>query len=74
MSLTDPTLSEKWLEILKETFPIVTTVAILTASGVVYLDRIRAAAAMLGVDVRYFTAQGPPEIDRALSEIVQPSG
>jgi putative ABC transport system substrate-binding protein len=53
MSLTaGPTLSEKWLEILKETFPTVRKVAILTASGVVYLDRIQAAAAMLGLDVR----------------------
>jgi putative tryptophan/tyrosine transport system substrate-binding protein len=70
MSLTaGPTLSEKWLEILKETFPEVSTVAILTGSGVVYLDRIQAAATMLGVNVQYFTAQDPQEIDRALSEI-----
>jgi putative ABC transport system substrate-binding protein len=35
MSLTaGPTLSEKWLEILKETFPAVTTVAILTALSI----------------------------------------
>src|SRR5258708_36092870 len=62
MSLTaGPTLSEKWLEILKETFPTVRTVAILSASGVVYLDRIQAAAAMLGLHVRYFTAQDPQE-------------
>jgi hypothetical protein len=41
VSLTpSATLSEKWLEILKETFPKVTTVAILTGSGVIYLDRI----------------------------------
>ena len=39
MSLTaGPTLGEKWLEILKETFPSVATVAMLTASGVVYHD------------------------------------
>jgi putative ABC transport system substrate-binding protein len=70
MSLTaGPTLSEKWLEILKETFPTVKTVAILTASGVVYLDRIKPAAAILGVEVRYFTARDPQDIDRALSEI-----
>ena len=64
------------VEILKETFPAVTTVAILTASGVVYLNRIQAAAAMLGVDVRYFTAGDPQEIDRALSEIaaMRPDG
>jgi putative tryptophan/tyrosine transport system substrate-binding protein len=77
MSLTaGPTLSEKWLEILKETFPNVITVAILTGSGVVYLDRIQAAAAMLGVGVQYFTAQDPQEIDHALSEIaaMRPGG
>jgi putative ABC transport system substrate-binding protein len=64
------------LEILKETFPKVTTVAILTNSGVVYLDRIQVAAATLGLNVRYFTAQNPEEIDRALSEIaaMSPSG
>ena len=53
----------------RATFPNVSTVAILTGSGVVYLDRIQAAATMLGVDVQYFTAQDPQEIDRALSEI-----
>jgi len=78
ISLTaGPTLSEKWLDILKETFPSVVTVAILTASGVVYLDRIQAAAAMLGLRVRYFTAQDDPqEIDRALSDIaaMRPDG
>jgi len=77
ISLTaGPTLSEKWLEILKETFPSVATVAILTASGVVYHDRIQAAAAMLGLQARYFAAQDPQEIDRALSEIagMRPDG
>jgi putative ABC transport system substrate-binding protein len=70
MSLTaGPTLSEKWLEILKETFPDVRTVAMLTASGVVYHDRVRAAAEMLRLNVRYFPAQDPQEIDRALSDI-----
>ena len=77
ISLTaGPSLSEKWLDILKETFPSVVTVAILTASGVVYLDRIQAAAAMLGLRVRYFTAQDPQEIDHALSDIaaMRPDG
>jgi putative tryptophan/tyrosine transport system substrate-binding protein len=70
MSLTaGPTLSEKWLEILKETFPSVRTVAMLTASGAIYHDRIRAAAEMLGLNVRYFPAQDPQEIDRALADI-----
>jgi len=70
MSLTaGPTLSEKWLEILKETFPSVSTVAMLTASGVIYRDRVQAAADILGLKVRYFPAQDPREIDRALSDI-----
>ena len=70
MSLTaGPTLSEKWLEILKETFPSVSTVAMLTASGVIYRDRVQAAAEILGLKVRYFPAQDPQEIDRALSDI-----
>src|SRR5262249_56055707 len=77
MSLTaGPTLSEKWLEILKETFPSVSTVAMLTASGVIYRDRVQAAAEILGLKVRYFPAQDPHEIDRALSDIaaMQPDG
>ena len=77
ISLTaGPTLSEKWLEILKETFPSVATVAILTASGFIYHDRIQAAATMLGLQPRYFTAQDPQEIDRALSDIaaMRPDG
>ena len=70
MSLTaGPTLSEKWLEILKEIFPSVSTVAMLTASGVIYRDRVQAAADILGLKVRYFPAQNPQEIDRALSDI-----
>jgi ABC-type uncharacterized transport system substrate-binding protein len=70
MSLTaGPTLSEKWLEILKETFPSVSTVAMLTASGVIYRDRVQVAAEILGLKVRYFPAQDPQEIDRALSDI-----
>lgn len=77
MSLTaGPTLSEKWLEILKETFPGVATVAMLTASGVIYRDRVQAAAEILGLKIRYFPAQDPQEIDRALSEIaaMRPDG
>jgi putative tryptophan/tyrosine transport system substrate-binding protein len=77
LSLTaGPTLSEKWLEILKETFPSVATVAMLTASNVIYRDRVQAAAEILGLKVRYFPAQDPQEIDRALSEIagMRPDG
>src|SRR5439155_13793564 len=70
MSLTTgPTRSQKWLDILKKTFPNVTTGAMLTASGVIYRDRVQAAADILGLKVRYFPAQDPQEIDRALSDI-----
>jgi putative tryptophan/tyrosine transport system substrate-binding protein len=66
------TLSEKWLEILKELLPNVTKVAVLsnlTASSSAYLDHIRTAAVTLGVQPRYFTARDPAELDRALAEI-----
>jgi putative tryptophan/tyrosine transport system substrate-binding protein len=75
MSLTaGGTLSEKWLEILKETFPTVVGVAVLantTSASIAYLDRIRAAAATLGLVVRYFTAQDRDDLDRALLEIAE---
>jgi putative ABC transport system substrate-binding protein len=66
------TLSEKWLEILKEAFPTVTKVAVLsnlTASSSAYLDRIRMAASKLGVQPQSFTARDPVELDRALAAI-----
>jgi putative ABC transport system substrate-binding protein len=65
-------LSEKWLEILKETFPNVTKVAVLsnvTPATSAYLDRIRAAASALGVQAQYFSAKDPAELDSALSAI-----
>jgi putative ABC transport system substrate-binding protein len=73
MSLTaGSTLSEKWVELLKETFPNVVNVAVLastTSASIAYLDRIRKAAASLGVRVQYFTAGAPEGIDRALQAI-----
>ena len=66
------TLSEKWLELLKETFPNVTKVAVLsnlTSASSAYLDRMRTVASVLGVQPQYFAAQDPAELDRALSEI-----
>jgi putative ABC transport system substrate-binding protein len=77
LSLTaGPTLSEKWLEILKETFPGVATVAMLTASNVIYRDRVQAAAEILRLKVRSFPAEDSQEIDRALSEFaaMRPDG
>ena len=73
MSLTaGATLSEKWLEILKETFPKVVNVAVLAgthSASSAYLDRMRAVAAALGVQMRYVSAQDPAGVDRALKEI-----
>jgi putative tryptophan/tyrosine transport system substrate-binding protein len=66
------TLSEKWLELLKETFPNVTKVAVLsnlTSASSAYLDRMRTVASVLGVQPQYFAAQNPTELDRALAEI-----
>ena len=66
------TLSEKWLEILKESFPHVTKVAVLSnasSASAAYLDRIRMAASVLGVQPQYFAAQDPAELDRALAAI-----
>jgi putative ABC transport system substrate-binding protein len=66
------TLSEKWLELLKETFPNVTKVAVLsnlTSASSAYLDRMRTVASVLGVQPQYFAAQNPAELDRALAEI-----
>jgi putative tryptophan/tyrosine transport system substrate-binding protein len=75
MSLTaGATLSEKWLEILKETFPTVVNVAVLantTSASIAYLDRIRAAASTLGLVVRYFMAQDRDDLDRALLGIAE---
>jgi putative ABC transport system substrate-binding protein len=66
------TLSEKWLELLKETFPNVTRVAVLsnlTSASSAYLDRMRMVASILGVQPQYFAAQDPAELDHALAEI-----
>src|SRR5579864_1081919 len=75
MSLTaGTTLSEKWLEILKETFPKVVNVAVLagtsSASGA-YIDRVRSAANSIGIKPRYFTAGDIDEVDRALQAIAE---
>ena len=40
------TIEYQWLEILKETFPSVSTVAMLTASGVIYRDRVPSAGSL----------------------------
>ena len=75
MSLTaGTTLSEKWLEILKETFPNVASVAMLastTSASSAYVDRVRSAANSLGMKPRYFTAGDADGVDRALRAITE---
>jgi putative tryptophan/tyrosine transport system substrate-binding protein len=65
-------LSEKWLELMKEAFPRVTSIAVLTnlhLASSAYSDRIRVAAAALGVQPKHFQAQDAEELDRALASI-----
>jgi putative tryptophan/tyrosine transport system substrate-binding protein len=75
MSLTaGTTLSEKWLEILKETFPNVVSVAVLastTSASSAYVDRVRSAANSLGIKPRYFTTGDADGVDRALRAIAE---
>ena len=73
LSLTaGTTLSEKWLEILKETFPNVVSVAVLastTAASSAYVDRVSRAANSLGIRLQYFTAGDSDGVDRALRAV-----
>jgi len=75
MSLTaGTTLSEKWLEILKETFPNVASVAMLastTSASSAYVDRVKSAANSLGIKPQYFTAGDADGVDRALQAIAE---
>jgi putative tryptophan/tyrosine transport system substrate-binding protein len=80
ISLTAGTeLSQKWLELLKEAFPKVTRVAVLTnlhLASAAYLDRIRVASSALGVQPSHFQARDQEELERALVAIaaMQPDG
>jgi len=72
-------LSQKWLELLKEAFPKVTRVAVLTnlhLASAAYLDRIRTASSALGVQPTHFQARDQEELERALVAIaaMQPDG
>jgi len=75
LSLTaGTTLSEKWLEILKETFPNVVSVAVLastTAASSAYVDRVSRAANSLGIKLRYFAAGDSDGVDRALRAVAE---
>jgi len=72
-------LSQKWLELLKEAFPKVASVAVLTnlhLASAAYLDRIRVASSALGVQPTHFQARDQEELERALVAIaaMQPDG
>jgi putative tryptophan/tyrosine transport system substrate-binding protein len=72
-------LSEKWLELLKEAFPKVSNVAVLTnlhLASSAYLDRIRMAASALGVQPTHFQARDQEELEHALVAIgaMRPDG
>ena len=75
LSLTaGSTLSEKWVEILKETFPNVANLAVLagtTSSSSAYMGRVSNAANSLGVKLRYFTAGDFDGVDRALRAVAE---
>jgi len=75
MSLTaGTTLSEKWLEILKETFPNVVSVAVLastTSASNAYIDRVRKAASSVGIKPQYFTVADADSVDSALRAIAK---
>jgi putative ABC transport system substrate-binding protein len=65
-------LSQKWLELLKEAFPEVVSVAVLTnlhLASAAYLDRIRVASSALGVQPTHFQARNQEELERALVAI-----
>lgn len=72
-------LSQKWLELLKEAFPKVVSVAVLTnlhLASTAYLDQIRVASSALGIQPTHFQARDQEELERALVAIaaMQPDG
>ena len=68
-----PALGGKWLELLKETLPSLSHVAVLAnrsnKSNSPYLQGVEAAARTLQVRIDIFDARNPAELDRALSAI-----
>jgi len=63
-------LSEKWLELLKETFPYVRKVAILAISpSSPYIDRIAEVGPVLAVEPVLYSAKDSDELERALLAI-----
>ena len=68
-------MSGKWLEILKQTSPTVTQVAVLrdftNPAGLAYFGAIRATAQSLGVDVIPINMQDASEIERGIADFAR---
>ena len=71
------TIAGKWLEVLKEIAPRVTSVAIMQSPGVPlnfgYVHQIEPAAPLYGVQFKEITASDDAEIDRAISDFARAS-
>ncbi len=71
MSIMNPDLARKRLELLKEVAPTVTRVAVLTNPAnpyqAAYLSEAHSAARALGIEVRSLEVQGAADLDGALS-------
>jgi putative ABC transport system substrate-binding protein len=71
MSIMNPDLARKRLELLKEVAPTVTRVAVLTNPAnpyqAAYLSEAQSAARALGVEVRFLDVRGADDVDGALS-------
>ena len=74
-SLYEYGLSGKWLEILKQTSPTVTQVAVLrdftNPAGLAYFGAIRATAQSLGVDVIPINMRDASEIERGIADFAR---
>jgi len=78
LSLLFPELVGKWLELLKQTVPGVSRVAVLWQPGAVpersekvILKEAEVAARALGVRLQVVEARGPADVDRAFSDMIR---
>src|SRR5262245_23793700 len=77
LSAVTPELASKWLELLKQTVPRATRVAVLWQPGGMgdtdneVLKQADVAARALGVRLQLVEARGPADIDRAFSEMTR---
>ena len=73
VGIGDPAFGGKWLEMLKETLPGLSHVAVLAnrsnKTNAAYLEGVEAAARTSHVKIAIFDAANPTELDRALSAI-----